>query len=158
MVAILARQYYYGNRCYDNRTGRYYTCNNSWSNWGRWVLLGVIILAALLIFFLFSCITARRRRKLGYQPYRGTAWTLGRTPQGHAPATYNQQQPYGQQQQQPYYGNSTNAPPAYNQPTNGAAGDYYGQRSDVQQPGATYQGYNTGAAQYQPPAGKPPGH
>jgi hypothetical protein len=39
-------------RCYD-RNGRAYRCNSAWYDWGRWVALGIIILGAFLIFFLF---------------------------------------------------------------------------------------------------------
>ncbi|KAF1818413.1 uncharacterized protein K489DRAFT_384840 [Dissoconium aciculare CBS 342.82] len=144
--------------CYDRYYNRYYTCS-AWDRYGRWVFLGCIILFALFIFFLGSCISARRRRKLGYQPYRGTAWTLGRGPAAHGQATYNpnsqNQYQQQQQQQQPYYNNT--AAPQYN--ATGHNG-YYGNDNNagVQQPGATYGGYNSGAPQYAPPPGKPPGH
>lgn len=39
--------------CYD-RYGRRYTCNSAFSSWGRWVVLAVIIGAALVLFFLVS--------------------------------------------------------------------------------------------------------
>ncbi|GAB7360955.1 hypothetical protein MBLNU230_g0938t1 [Neophaeotheca triangularis] len=150
-----ARQYYYGNR---NRS--------SWSNWVRWLVLGLVIAGAILVFFLFSCITARRRRKRGYQPYRGTGWTLGRTPPGHGPATYNASPYYGNQQShgtthaQPYYNNSNNPPPpAYPGPNNGAAQSYYGNNDmELQQPNNTYQGYNRGNSDYSAPPGPPPNH
>jgi hypothetical protein len=101
-----------------------------------------------------SCLTARRRRKLGYQPYKGTAWTLGRTPAGHGAANYNPN--YQQQQtQQPYYNNSNNPAPQYN---TGGNNGYYGNEAGVQQPPASYGGYNSGQPVYAPPAGKPPGH
>jgi hypothetical protein len=95
-----------------------------------------------------SCLSARRRRKLGYQPYKGTAWTLGR-----------QQQPV--QQQQPYYNNSNNPAPQHNgapQYNTGGNQGYYGNDAGVQQPTAAYGGYNSGQPVYAPPAGKPPGH
>jgi len=96
------------------------------------------------------CVTARRRRKLGYTPYRGTGWAAGNTPAGHAPAQYNQQ---------PYYANNQQSyqppPPAY-APNN----DHYGRGNDVelQQPPQAYGtdsgAYGTGA--YAPPPGPPP--
>lgn len=110
-----------------------------------------IIAGALLIFFLFSCITARRRRRMGYQPYNGTGWALGRTPPGHGAAMYNGQHVAPQQESaQPYYNNSNNAPPAYTPPPNQG---YYGNdvESGLQQPGAAYNG------QYAPPKNPPPG-
>jgi len=39
-------------RCYDS-FGNVYPCQSAWNNWGRWVALGVIILGAFLLFFLF---------------------------------------------------------------------------------------------------------
>jgi hypothetical protein len=85
---------------------------------------------------------------MGYQPYRGTGWAVGRTPPGHGPAQYNQQ---------PYYANQQNYQPP--PPTYGASQDYYGGRQndvELQQPQAAYGGYNSGAG-YAPPAGPPPG-
>lgn len=82
---------------------------------------------------------------------QGTAWTLGNN--NHGQAQYNTRPP---QEQQSYYNNNNAAAPPY-QPNNGSAAGYYGQPSDVQQPGATYSGYNSGHAQYAPPPGKPPG-
>ncbi|KAI7034547.1 hypothetical protein KC352_g47135, partial [Hortaea werneckii] len=53
--------------------GYYDNCYNSaWNSWARWLVLALIIVGAFFIFFLFSCITARRRRRHGYRPYRGT--------------------------------------------------------------------------------------
>ncbi|KAF2772591.1 hypothetical protein EJ03DRAFT_348550 [Teratosphaeria nubilosa] len=148
-TSSLLRRFIYYDDCYNNNG---YYCNSQWDRWGRWVLLACIIVAAFLIFFFFSCITARRRRRMGYAPYRGTGWTLGRTPPGHAPAQYTQQPPQENvYNAQPYYGNnnSNNAyqapPPAY-----GAAQDYYGASNNVelQQPQNAYK----------PPQGPPPGH
>ena len=104
-----------------------------------------LIVNAMLI--PLSCISARRRRKMGYQPYRGTAWAVGRTPPGHGAATYNQQPYYANQQ--PGY---QPPPPAY-----GASQDYYGGRNDVelQSPPQAYGGYNRDNT-YSPPPGPPP--
>nr|OQO28795.1 hypothetical protein B0A51_04938 [Rachicladosporium sp. CCFEE 5018] len=162
MPALVTRQYNNNNNRYDPppHTGElncYYDaygrtrCNSAWSNWARWLVLALIILFAFFIFFVFSCITARRRRKAGHMPYRGTGWTLGRTPAGHAPAQYNGAAPqYGNQQnQQPYYNNSNNPPPAYGQ---GANAGYYGNNNpiELQQPQQAYGGA------YAPPKGPPP--
>lgn len=111
--------------------------------------------------FLHSCITARRRRKMGYQPYRGTGWAL----RGHGPVQYNQNaQPY-YQNAQPYYNNSNNPPPAYTPPPNQG---YYGQQNhngpygndvELQQPQNTYGGYGRQEqGVYEPPKGPPPAH
>ncbi|GAB7357141.1 hypothetical protein MBLNU459_g7935t2 [Dothideomycetes sp. NU459] len=102
---------------------------------------------------LAMCYSARRRRRQGYSPYRGTGWTLGVTPPGHAPATYNG----NQQTQRPYYNNSNNPapPPAYSPPPNN---NYYGPSPgiELQEPGATYGGYRNEEA-YAPPKDPPPG-
>ncbi|KAK3652747.1 hypothetical protein LTR56_005042 [Elasticomyces elasticus] len=155
-----ARQYGYGygnNNCYyDSNNQR--ICNRStWSNWARWLVLALIILGAFLIFFLFSCVTARRRRKMGYSPYRGTGWALGRTPAGHAPATYNAR-PQQEQTAQPYYNNNSNTPYQSNPPAYGAANDYYGGNNvEMQPPQPAYGVDNRKADNFAPPAGPPPG-
>ena len=33
---------------------RYYTCNSRWSSWGRWVALAVIVIAAIILFFMIA--------------------------------------------------------------------------------------------------------
>jgi hypothetical protein len=38
--------------CVDQFGNEYY-CRSGWYGWGRWVLFGVIIAAAILFFFLF---------------------------------------------------------------------------------------------------------
>ncbi|TKA68393.1 hypothetical protein B0A55_08931 [Friedmanniomyces simplex] len=160
--SLQARQYGYSNgNCYYNSSNNYVCNGSTWSNWARWLVLALIILGALFVFFLFSCLTARRRRKMGYQPYHGTGWALGRTPPGHAPATYNARP----QQEQPttaapYYNNNSNSPYNANPPAYGAANDYYGGNNDVEmQPPQPVYGANNNrkADQYAPPVGPPPG-
>ncbi|KAL1585943.1 hypothetical protein WHR41_04731 [Cladosporium halotolerans] len=156
-MAILPRQYI------DCRYSNDYRCRNysTWNSWARWLVLGLIIFGAILIFFLFSCITARRRRRRGYTPYRGTGWALGRTPPGHGQATYNAQPHYGQQQQQwqpqqqqqqPYYNNSNNPPPSYYDASRNNNNNNDG--VELQSPQPAYGGYGS----YAPPKGPPPGH
>ncbi|KAK4613835.1 hypothetical protein CLAFUW4_09226 [Fulvia fulva] len=147
--------------CYrDSITGDTYCDNDTWNDWARWVVLAAIIIVAFLLFFSFSCVSARRRRRFGAQPYRGTGWALGRTPAGHNAPTYNSQPYYAQhanqyQQPQPYYNNSHNPPPYTPPPNNG----YYGQNDvELQQPQQAYGGYRSGEAPaYEPPKGAPPG-
>jgi len=141
-MAILARQFIGGNDVCSDQFGNTYYCNSSWYNWGRWVLLGAVILGAFLLFFVFSCLTARRRRQQGARPYYGTGWAAA--PFGHGPAQYN---PNYQSQPPPQaYG----SPPAYPQ------GGYYGQNQGY------FGGQQTGtelrepANTYQAPSGPPP--
>jgi len=68
MSSLLSKRQYYGYG-YNNYYG-----NSRWGNWGRWVLLAVIIAVALIAFFLVSCLNARRRRKQGVTPMYGTSW------------------------------------------------------------------------------------
>lgn len=106
------------------------------------------------------CITARRRRRAGNVPFRGTGWAAGRTPAGHAPAQYTGAQPY--------YGNNQQPPPVYGAPQNQTyygndnpsnQGYFGGQQSGVelQQPQGAYRPPGGGDPVYNPPAGAPPG-
>ena len=106
-----------------------------------------------------SCISARRRRQQGFQPYRGTGWLPGATPPGHGPAQYTGAAPQYNNQQ---YG----APPVYSPSSNQT---YYGPESnqpyfrgqeqgvELQQPQSTYQPAIGGDPVYTAPAGPPPG-
>ena len=40
------------SNCYDYYGN--YQCSSAWESWARWLVLALIIIAALLIFFLFS--------------------------------------------------------------------------------------------------------
>ena len=124
------------------------------------IVLAAIIVGAFFIFLLFSCITARRRRRQGMNPYRGTGWAAGRTPPGHAPAQYTGAQPY-------YANNNATAPPVYSPPVNqgyynqapsgGANQGYFGgqqQGVELQQPEHAYA--RAGEQVYQAPPGPPP--
>ncbi|KAK5115451.1 hypothetical protein LTR62_001110 [Meristemomyces frigidus] len=142
------------NNCYTNNAGNEVCNGGAWSNWVRWLVLGLIIAGALFLFFLFSCITARRRRRAGYSPYRGTAWAAGRTPAGHAPAQYNSAAPY--------YNNSNAPPPAYG--AGGANNDYYSpgvgpgrENVEMQPPAPVYGAPGVHKDAYAPPMGPPPG-
>lgn len=39
--------------CYRDSFGRT-RCRSTWNSWARWLVLGLIILGALFVFFLFS--------------------------------------------------------------------------------------------------------
>lgn len=99
----------------------------------------------------YSCLSARRRRRRGIQPFYGTGWAS----RNHGPVAYTgaqNAQPYyaNNQGQQPYYNNSNNPPPAYSPPPNN---NYYGNNGgiELQQPQAAYNGA------YAPPKDPPPG-
>lgn len=104
------------------------------------------------------CITARRRRRAGAVPFRGTGWAAGRTPAGHAPAQYTAPQPY-------YGGNNQQPPPVYGAAQNqtyygnGNQGYFGGQQSGVelQQPQGAYRPPGGGDAVYNSPPGAPYG-
>ena len=100
-----------------------------------------------------SCLTARRRRKAGRQPFYGTGWAA-------RPGNNNA---YGQNTTAPYYNNQHNPAPPYSAATTnnnnggyygggGANQGYYGQQNGVelQSPQPTYGGG------YAPPPGPPP--
>jgi len=159
-MGVIARQYGYGNNICTDSNGNQYYCQSSWNQWGRWVALGAIIVAAFLFFFLISFLSARRRKRAGQQPYYGTGW-VGRTPFGHGQAIYNPNAQF----QRPVYASGPNqeynSPPAYG--LQGAAAGYYGDQNrgyfggpqtetEMQPPQAVYGNNNT----YQSPTGPPP--
>lgn len=138
---------------------KYFTKNDT--NSQSRVVLGALIVGAFLIFLIFSCITARRRRRQGQQPWRGTGWAAGVPPPGHGPAQYTGAPP------QQYNGNTSAAPP-YSPPANqgyygqgynsGSNQGYFGgqqQGVELQQPENAYA--RGGEEVYSPPAGPPPG-
>ncbi|KAF1848253.1 uncharacterized protein K460DRAFT_403548 [Cucurbitaria berberidis CBS 394.84] len=140
-------------RCYRDQFGRTRCYRSAWDNWVRWLVLAVVVIGFFLLFVVCSCLTARRRRKAGRQPFYGTGWAA-RPGQGtNAQPYYNNN--YNTQQPAPPY-SATTAPTSnqgyYN---NGANQGYYGQQNGVelQSPQPTY----GGNAQYAPPPGPPPG-
>jgi hypothetical protein len=161
-------------RCYyQNGYRRCY--RSAWDNWVRWVVLAVVVIGFLLLFFLCryiqfqphhcipiylhntSCLTARRRRKAGRQPFYGTGWAARPMPGNNTAAPYynnNNNQNYGQQPAPPYSPSQANSNAGYY--AGGANQGYYNNAQqngvEMQPPQPTY-----GGAQYQPPAGPPPG-
>ncbi|KAF9888060.1 hypothetical protein FE257_009325 [Aspergillus nanangensis] len=129
--------------------------NSSWNNWGRWVAFAVIVGCAFIIFFLFTCYNARRRRGRGLRPHPGTAWMAG------PPPAYTQQPPpqHGSSQQpyynaDPYY--QQQAPPQYSPPPPQNYGYFGGQQQgiELQPPQNAYQ--TSGDRVYPSPMGPPP--
>ncbi|KAI4138983.1 MAG: hypothetical protein L6R39_006519 [Caloplaca ligustica] len=168
-MAILPRQYGCPRGTYDGGDGLCYRRSSGWSNWGRWLVLALIIIGAFFIFFAFACVTARRRRRRGMTPYRGTGWAAGAPPPGHAPAQYDGAQ-------QSYYGGGGNQynnqpagqpAPVYSPPPNqnyygntGANQGYFGGQQtgvELQQPNNAYQPPRGGDQVFSPPTGPPPG-
>ncbi|MCJ1240944.1 hypothetical protein MMC14_008948 [Varicellaria rhodocarpa] len=107
------------------------------------------------------CLNARRRRRAGLNPYRGTGWLAGQTPPGHAPAQYAGPP-------QPYYNNTPQQgydqnPPVYAPPQTqnyGAEhhGYFGGQQTgiELQQPNNSYQPQRGVEPVYGAPDGPPP--
>lgn len=97
-------------------------------------------------------------------PYRGTGWAAGRTPPGHAPATYTGAPA---QQYNSGYTSGPAPPPVYSPPvgqtyygnSNGNEGYFGGQQNsyELQQPTSAYQPPRGGDPVYSAPVGPPPG-
>lgn len=54
MAVLEARTLEARATCYDRYYRRYYNCGSAWSNWARWLVLGLIVAAAIIIFMLFA--------------------------------------------------------------------------------------------------------
>jgi Chitin synthesis regulation, resistance to Congo red len=131
--------------CIDN-FGNSYPCNgySSWDYWGRWVFLGVAIFLIFLVCISISCLSARRRRRMGRQPYYGTGWAANHGPwAGNYPPQNNPNTYYAHQQPAPPYEQQS---PYREQPP------YREQQSGIElsPPANTYGG------DYAPPYGPPP--
>ncbi|KAE8145230.1 chitin synthesis regulation, resistance to congo red-domain-containing protein [Aspergillus avenaceus] len=117
--------------CGTNAWGEWVCRSNSWYDWGRWVAFAVIVGCAFIIFFLFACYNARRRRSSGLRPHPGTAWLAGPPPYHH-------------QQQFPYYGEGSyqQQPPPQYTPQPQAYGYFGGQPTgiELQTPQNAYHG------------------
>ncbi|KAF2430818.1 hypothetical protein EJ08DRAFT_660497 [Tothia fuscella] len=138
--------------CYYDSFGRRRCRNNAFSSWGRWIVLGLILLFALL-FLLSICITTRRRRARGHKPFYGTGWIPGAKPAQGQNVNDNANANYGNEQnyQPPYNSNNgAYAPPQEPKPTYGQGQQTYGGQQN---------GYemNNNSAGYQAPPGPPPG-
>ncbi|KAI9788150.1 MAG: hypothetical protein M1816_007196 [Peltula sp. TS41687] len=161
---LLPRAY----RCnYDAYSSQRYCYYSPWDSWGRWLFLAVVV-GFVLLMFLASCLSARRRRNRGLSPFRGTGWLAGKPPPGHGPAVYTGGQQGDQQGPYPQFTGNTAAPP-YNAPPNdsyqtghtGANAGYYGPQQggiELQTPPNTYQPQQGGEPVYAPPPGPPPAH
>ncbi|CAL5874961.1 uncharacterized protein PFLUO_LOCUS9264 [Penicillium psychrofluorescens] len=130
-------------------------CYSSWDSWGRWVAFAVIVGCAFLIFFIFMCFSARRRRTHGLRPYAGTAW-MAPPPGPPPPDQPGYQQPY--YGGDPYYPATGGAPPPQYE-ANPQSYGYFGsqpqqQGIELQSPPHAYA--NRADQPYEPPAGPPP--
>lgn len=147
----LERRQYYSDGCYGWGCGG----NSGWNNWGRWILLALII-GVFLISFLLVCTTNKRRLNRGQQPITGTSWIV--------PPTYHQsEQQYQSQAAPPYNPNANSDPTAagyYDQSGNFVNTSHHGAGYSNHQGGYTSNdayGPPPGDA-YGPPPGPPPGH
>jgi len=156
---------------YDNNDNCDYNgCYSTWDNWGRWVALAVIVIAAILLALMFSCYNTRRRRRQGLAPMYGTGWMGGKPGQGYYGNNNNNNQNY--YPNQPYNGGQAApaySPPVGNHPTGntfnsndgyyGRHDQYNGQQSgiELQTPQNSYQPQRGGDSVYEPPTGPPPG-
>ena len=123
------------NSCYLENGYYVGDCNSPWGSWIRWVVLALIIAFFILLFLSCACLSARRRRRTGLQPYYGTGWTQRQWP-------YYGSQPYYPQPVPPYAARPN--PPPYQETgieLSQPEGSYQPQRDDV----------------YEPPIGPPPG-
>lgn len=160
----------------DEYVDRYGRCRTSgWDYYGRWILAAVVIVFFVALFFTWSCIRNRRRRRQGLRPMYGTGWMPAQG--GHN--NHNNNIPHGQQPQYNHggwlggFGHKTNSnhqppPPQYTpapvqgqqstgQTFNSNDGYYGHHQNDVplQQPTGSY--YPRGGEPvYEPPAGPPP--
>ncbi|KAK9455641.1 chitin synthesis regulation, resistance to congo red-domain-containing protein [Dipodascopsis uninucleata] len=134
--ALLKRQIYYGgNNCYP------YGCNSTWYRWGRWLLLGIVVLFAFVFFYLFVCTRNRRLSKQRKQPIYGTAW-MGQGGGYYPPPPGPPPQQAQHTGTTPYYGQyngqgNASVPPPYS-PSPGP----YGGAQNQQQTGTYYYGQN----------------
>ncbi|KAF8424923.1 hypothetical protein EV426DRAFT_73269 [Tirmania nivea] len=143
---------------------RHYDCDGygncretSWSSWGRWIALVILLMAAFIFFFLCALISARRRRVRGQPPIWGTAWVPGTNPNlndNHLTKPNQWQYDPNASTHQP---GEPNPPPVYSPPDN-----YYPpppgpppQQYEMQSP---YFYGGPAPAQNSPPQGPPPGH
>jgi len=138
-MVVLDKRYTY---CQD-QYGRTYRCNSTWESWARWLLLGLVILVVFFLCLSISCVSARRRRRAGRQPFYGTGWVPGNNNQqrhGQQQGWAGNNQQYGGGQQYAY----TQPAPPYQQPP----------YRENQQSGIELQRPNE---TYAPPSGPPPG-
>ena len=105
------------------------------------MIFGVVIATFLLLFITCSCMSARRRRSAGLQPYYGTGWT-------QRPWPYYQEGPgYYGQPAPPYGASDPNGPPPYHHQQSGI---------ELQPPINSYQPSRSVDPEYDPPVGPPP--
>ncbi|MCJ1344502.1 hypothetical protein MMC31_002705 [Peltigera leucophlebia] len=157
MSPLLPRDYWCDSDGYCHRS--------NWDSYGRWIVLVGVIIFGIFIFFIFACITARRRRAAGSVPYRGTGWAGGRPHAGQPQYDASQPQPYYAGNQYPQSPPPNVAPPVYVPPNQGYYGGdqnhgYFGGQQtgvELQTPDHSYQPQTGGQPVYNPPAGPPPG-
>ncbi|KAF2839479.1 hypothetical protein M501DRAFT_1002903 [Patellaria atrata CBS 101060] len=140
--------------CYYDALGRLHCRDSAWDSWARWVVLVVLIVLFVILCLACSCLTARRRRKAGRNPYYGTGWMARGTHYNSNQQPHYQQQQQGWEQPAPPYSASPGHPHGgyYGQQN----GQQYGQQSSGIELQAPQQAYHGGDNVYNPPAGPPP--
>ncbi|QDS69445.1 hypothetical protein FKW77_005556 [Venturia effusa] len=140
--------------CYYDAFGRV-RCRSAWGNWGRWLLVGLIVFF-FLAFIFCTCLTSRRRRRRGGKPIYGTGWVPG---VGGAKVNNNNYQPpppqYGAQQN---YNTGPGQENGYAPPVTAPKPAYSGgQQNNYDMPQYNNGGAGANTSYYNPPAGPPPG-
>jgi len=139
MAPTLEKRLLYGYYGGDN--------DSDWWQWGRWVLLAVIIAVAIICFLFFEGVSCRRVRR-GQRPITGTGWLI-------PPSYYESQQQHQQQ--------NAHVPTYKAEPGTGDAGHFDQNGNFVPYTGPQYQldEYNPPAGgnnDYPPPSMPPPSH
>jgi len=127
---ILRRQYYYGSSYYSS----------PWLSYGRFIVLGGVILLALFFFCIFCCLRSRRRARAGQKPMYGSGWMVPHSQYANAPGQQSGSYPM---QSYPPSGN-VGATGGYQQPAYQAQPNLYGNRETANEPS------------YAPPSYPPP--
>lgn len=132
---------------------------SGWSGYGRWIVLGVVVGLAVLIYLLVCCCN-RKRTRSGQKPVKYTGWATpyqhpqqsGVVPNDHG-NNYAHQQPYvaPQMQQQQSYPQTETYPQTQNYGDNNyAAGGYQSTQPPITN-AAGYDANNPPSYPYQQP-------
>ncbi|ODV61421.1 resistance to Congo red protein ASCRUDRAFT_69923 [Ascoidea rubescens DSM 1968] len=160
--------------CGFDSFGRYRCYQRSNWHWARWLLFIILLVAAILLVFLFTCLKTRKRAKSGQAPIKYTTWMLPPSyrhsqQQYNKPEDYNPNKPPNQETAPPYPSYNPPFNPPYNPPTypptyppNDNSNPYDNNlynRAPVDTPGSAENPNSSDFINgYQRPAGAPPAH